>query len=320
MGIWQITEAHLERAARVVAAHARRTAVEAAPALGPGVWLAREDAQETGSFKLRGALAALAALDEGSRARGVITASAGNHGYGLAHAGRRLGVPVTVFVASSAPAVKREGIAAAGAHLEPVDAEGYDAVEEAARAAAERRGVPFVSPFDDPDVAAGNGGTLGLTILEERPDVRTLVAPVGGGGLIAGLAAARRIRGATFRLVGVQSEACPAMVRSLAAGRPLLKHAATGPTLAEGLEGGVGETTFAIARDELWRMDAVPEEDIAAAMVFAHEELGLTLEGSAAVTLAWLRRHGAEAPRPLVLVCSGRNVDRRVLERLRATG
>ncbi len=305
---WTIERAHLERARRVVGEHARRTPLVLAPALGAGVYLKLESEQITGSFKLRGALAALAALDPAVRARGVVTASAGNHGYGLARAGSALAVPVTVFVSSSAPAVKREGIAAAGARLELADARGYDDVEALARTAARERGFAFVSPFDDPDVAAGNGGTLAVEILEECPEVATLVAPVGGGGLVAGLAAARRIEGARFAIVGVQSEACPAMVASLAAGRAMLRFEGA-PTLAEGLEGGVSETTYEIAARELAGMQAVSEAAIADAMRFAERALGLAIEGSAAVVIAWLRAHAAELDAPVVGVISGGNVD-----------
>lgn len=318
---WRIGAAALERAAEVVRRHAKRTPLVSAHALlGPGALFKLETEQETGSFKLRGALAALAALDEARRARGVITASAGNHGYGLAHAGAILGVRVTVFVSSAAPAVKREGIAAAGAAIEVVDARGYDDVELLAREAAARSGLAFVSPFDDPHVAAGNGGTIGLEVLDERPDVRTIVAPVGGGGLVAGLAAARDHRRAEVALIGVQSDACPAMVESFAAGRALERFAAREPTLAEGLEGGVSASTYALARAGLSRMESVPERAIAEAMRVAHRELGVTIEGSAAVGLAWglAHRDDPSLALPLVVVLTGKNVDPSTLARVTA--
>lgn len=306
--LWSVEASHLDHAIEVVSRHARRTPLVPSPLLAEGAWLKLETEQLTGSFKVRGALSALAHLSPEARARGVLTASAGNHGFGLAAAGAALGVPVTVFVSAGAPAVKRAGIAAAGAKLEAIDAAGYDAVEEAAKAAASERGVTFVSPFDDPYVAAGNGGTIGVELLEDVPDLAAVIAPVGGGGLVAGLAAARRLRGADFQLIGAQSEACPAMVASLREGAPRLRFAG-GPTLAEGLEGGVSATTFAIARRELQRMEAVPERDIADAMRFAADALGTTVEGSAAVALAWARAHLADLPRPFVVVLTGRNVD-----------
>ncbi len=304
---WTIEPALLARASRAVELHALRTPLIAAPGLGEGVHLKLETEQRTGSFKFRGALAALSHRD-GSR--GVVTASAGNHGYGLARAGALLGVPILVFVSRTAPAVKREGIASAGASVREVDAIAYDDVEALAREAADRLGLDFVSPFDDPLVAAGNGGTLGLEILEQLPEVRTIIAPVGGGGLVAGLAAARHTSRASFRLIGVQSEACPAMARSFAEARALTRFVGSS-TLAEGLEGGVSETTYAIAREALERMDTVSEDAIADAMRVAHGELGLTIEGSAAVALAWMLDHRGEASlaRPAVVLLTGRNVD-----------
>lgn len=317
---WRIDAGMVERAREIVRRHARETPLVPAPILGEGALFKLETEQETGSFKLRGALAALDALDPSARARGVLTASAGNHGYGLARAGALFGVPVTVFVSRGAPAVKREGIARAGAAIEVVDAAGYDDVEATAKRAAVERGLAFVSPFDDPAVAAGNGATLGLEILDARPDVRTIVFPVGGGGLAAGLAAARDHRGASIELIGVQSEACPAMVESLAAGRALTRFAARAPTLAEGLEGGVSEATYAIARASLSRMEAVSERAIADAMRLARAALDLPLEGSAAVALAWALAHRDDPSiaRPWVVVLTGRNVDPATLDALTA--
>lgn len=312
--VWQVEAEHLDRAVAVVARHARRTPLVRCPELGEGAWLKLENEQLTGSFKLRGALAALAALEPADRERGVLTASAGNHGFGLATAGARLGVRVTVFCAASTPQVKRDGIAGAGAKLELVDAPGYDEVERRAKEAARERGLTFVSPFDDPNVAAGNGGTLALEILEELPAVRTIVAPVGGGGLIAGLAAARRHGEARYELIGVQSEACPAMVESLKQGRALLAFEGA-PTLAEGLEGGVSPSTYRVAKEELKAMALVSEDAIRDALRFAHERLGLAIEGSAAVGLAYARARGGALEPPWVVVITGGNVDP---EKLRA--
>lgn len=320
---WRIEASELERARAVVARHARRTPlVPADPCFGDGVFLKLETEQDTGSFKLRGALAAIDALDPAARARGILTASAGNHGYGVARAASRFGVEATVFVSRSAPAVKREGIARAGARVEEVDAAGYDEVEALAREAAAARGSTFVSPFDDPRVAAGNGGTLGLEILEALPEVGAIVAPVGGGGLVAGLAAARAHGGGSFDLIGVQSAACPAMAESFEAGRALTRFSAREPTLAEGLEGGVSPSTFAIARAMLSRLDVVPESAIAEAMRVAARVLGAPVEGSAAVGLAWALAHrdAVWRRRPTVVVVTGRNVDPEVLEALAGGG
>lgn len=298
--MWSIEREHLERAVRAVTGHVERTPLAPAPMLGEGAYFKHEHAQRTGSFKLRGAIAALDAMDPAVRARGVITASAGNHGAGLALAGAIFGAPVTVFVGREAPAIKREKIASAGAIVRVLDVRSYDDVEAHAKEEAARLGLAFVSPFDDPVVAAGNGGTLGLEILDDLPEVRAIVAPVGGGGLVAGLAAAIAERRSQARLIGVQSEACPSMLESLRLGRALTRYEGA-PTLAEGLEGGVSESTYTIAARALDRMEVVSEEAIADAM-----KRGITIEGSAAVSLAWALAN--DAPRPFVVVLTGCNV------------
>jgi threonine dehydratase len=308
---WTITDEHLDAAIEAVRAHALRTPLVPAPELSPRVFLKLETEQRTGSFKLRGALAKLASLPAEARAKPIVTASAGNHGLGVAEAAARLGFAARVYVPKGVPLVKRDGIAARGATVVVTESEGYDDTEELAREAALELGVPFVSAFDDPWVAAGNGGTLGLEIFDQLPELDVVVAPVGGGGLMAGLAAARARAGrGSTRLVGVQSEACPAMKRSIDEGRAIERMRATGPTRAEGLEGGVTPTTFALVRDAVERIDLVSEEAIGEAMTFAKERLGHVLEGSAATVIAWAHAHAAQEPGQgaIVLVATGRNV------------
>lgn len=316
-GDWRIESFHLDHARRVVAKHAVRTPLVHAPKIHQRLWLKLETVQHTGSFKVRGALSRIASLGPDERDLGVIGASAGNHGLGLAWAGARLCVPVRVVVPRSAPAVKREGIAALGAELRVAPVEGYDEAEHAARREAQRGGRVFVSSYDDPWVAAGNGGTLGLEILEDRPDAELIVAPVGGGGLMAGLGAARRATGAEARLIGVQSDTSPTMARSLELGYAIESFCGP-PTLAEGLEGGVSATAFARVREVVERVDLVTEEEIAHAMLHARDVLGFVVEGSAATTLAWAARWLDSEPGtgPAVAVITGRNVDHDVLERL----
>lgn len=303
---------HLEGARATIArflspSPLRRASLGAA---GRDVWLKLESEQPTGSFKVRGALARMAMLDDAERARGVIAASAGNHGMGVAWAGRELGVACTVYVPRGVPRVKRDGIAALGARVVVTGHQGYDDTEAEAQRAAATEGAIFVSPYDDPWVAAGNGGTVGLEVLAAMPDCATIVAPVGGGGLIVGLGAARR-GGRHPAIVGVQSEASPAMARSFELGTALERFRG-GPTLAEGLEGGVSARIFAAAREVLDGVELVREDEIAEAMRAAREELDLVIEGSAAVALAWMRRpttHPAMATGPTVIVITGRNVD-----------
>lgn len=319
-GVWSITEEHLAHAKEVCFTHAPRTPVTAAPSIHHRVWLKLESQQLTGSFKLRGAVAKLSALGHAERAHGVVTASAGNHGLGVAHAAKALKIRAKVFVPKTAPLVKIEGIGALGAEVVRTDETGYDATEAIARAAAEESGSVFISPFDDPWVAAGNGGTVGLEIFG-MPNVATIVAPVGGGGLMTGLLAAKASTGSAARLVGVQSEACPSMVRSIEQGAALQTFEGE-ETLAEGLEGGVSPSTFHHVSQGVESMQLVTEEQIAGAMRWAHGSLGEVIEGSAAAALAWAIEHAKDEPGDgsVVVVITGRNVDPAVLERILAPG
>lgn len=287
------------------------------------VWLALESLQITGSFKVRGALLALARLVERG-ARRVVAASAGNHGAGVAFAARALGVEATVVVPSGAPEKKVSAIEGAGAVVVAHEG-GYDAAEAHAKRLAAERGDPFLSPYDDLDVVAGNGGGLGLEIAGEldRRGARAgiVLAPFGGGGLATGLACAfARAEGAAYgaarRVWGVQSEASPAFARSLEAGEAI-EVLEGGPTLADGLEGGIARSAFARAAGVVAGVLVSREERIADAMDFAERELGLMLEGSAAVALVPILdglpgalRSQAEAPADCVAVLTGRNVDR----------
>ncbi len=295
----------------------RVTPLVQAPALsrrtGADIWLKLESQQRTGSFKLRGAAARLAAMAEAGQTR-AITASAGNHGLGIAHAARAFGIEATVLISTQTPEIKRSGIAAAGAQVEVVGSN-YDAAEaEARRRAAADPGLVFVSAFDDDHVIAGNGGTLAREILAQLPDVQTVVAPVGGGGLVGGLGVEVVPRG--IRLLGVSPEANCAMKRSLDDGRAYTVYQG-GPTLAEGLEGAVSERTFLMAKDYLADIGLVSEIGIRKAIVFAYRTLGLVCEASAAVALAALLDEtvALKGGRTVVVV-SGSNIEADLLDQL----
>lgn len=306
-----ITNEHLEGARRATKAHADRTALVPASQLGPNVWLKLESEQKTGSFKVRGALARLAALTMEERAKGVVAASAGNHGLGVAYAAKVLGIEARVFVPRDTPMVKREGIARLGVRVEVMDEPGYDAAEARARAACANTGEVFVSPYDDPWVAAGNGGTLAEEVFDQLTDVGAFVFPVGGGGLLAGIAAAACARGSKASLIGVQSVASPAMTRSLEEGKAY-ETWDSDPTFAEGLEGGVADASVERAKAAGVQMQLVEEAAIANAMRFAAAELGLRVEGSAAAPLAYLMANPPPpGPATVVVVC-GKNVDERI--------
>ena len=304
------------------------------------VWLALESMQVTGSFKVRGALAALAAraANRGSPAGHVVTASAGNHGAGVANAAHVLGVRATIVMPRGVPETKRKRVEAYGAEVVLAASDHYDDAEAAGMDLAQARGCPFLSPYDDVDVVAGNGGSLGFEIVRALGRLpRVVLAPFGGGGLSTGLAWAlaresqRASAGARRAPVwGVQSEASPVMALSLERREAVVRFAPAGETLAEGLEGGIAPAAFARARAAIAGVAVVSEEDIARAMVYAYREMGLVVEGSAATALAPLLQasplpadFAADAPdarshepRDLVVVLTGRNVDRSRLERV----
>jgi threonine dehydratase len=270
-----------------------------------------ENLQTTGSFKVRGAALRMAALGEAERGRGVVAASAGNHGLGVAAAGRVLGVRVEIIVPRTSPAVKRQGIAALGATVVEAGA-GYDEAERVARARAAVTGAVFVSAYDDPWVQRGNGGTLAEEILAQAPDVETVACPVGGGGMISGMAEVLAPRG--VKLVGVQPAANCAMTESLRLGRALTEYEGR-PTLAEGCEGAVAQSTFDACRRHGVAMVLVDEDAIRAAIAFAYRELGQVIEPSAAVAVAGLR--GGHIPtRGLVVVVSGGNIEPALLDEI----
>lgn len=293
----------------------RRTPLVPAPALGEGVLLKLENLQRGGSFKLRGAAVRFDALDAAERARGVVVASAGNHGIGAALAGRALGVRVEVLVPASSPDVKRRAIAELGATVRVVGAT-YDEAEQAARARAAESGMLFVSAFDDPHVIEGNGARLGAELLTQAPGLARVVVPVGGGGMIGGLAQALAPRG--IEVIGVQPAVNSAMHDSLARGAALTTYDG-GATLAEGCDGAVAERTFGLCRDHGVRVVLVSEAAIRHAIRFAWERLGQQLEPTGAVGLAGLLA-GVVAPHaaPTAVVLSGGNVKPELLAELLA--
>jgi threonine dehydratase len=284
---------------------------------GADVWLKLENLQRTGSFKLRGAAARLAALaldDDGAAPRRVIAASAGNHGLGVAFAARAFNLQATVLVSEQAPALKRAGIAALGAKVEVAGATYDEAEAEARRRAAADPGLAFVSAYDDDHVIAGNGGLLAREILAQLPDVQAIVMPVGGGGLAGGVGVEVVPRG--IKILGASPEANCAMRRSLDDGKAYTSYSG-GPTLAEGLEGAVSERTFAMARDYFPEIALVSELAIRQAMVYAYRTLGIICEASAAPPLAALLDDaGPVRGRRTVVVITGGNVEPDLLDQL----
>lgn len=283
---------------------------------GPSVALKLENLQTTGSFKLRGAVRAVASMGETDRRRGAVAASAGNFGAGMALACRAARVPITVVVSSATPEVKRQNIASLGANLIVTGAD-YDAAEAAARELARDRGARFVSPFDDDDVIEGNGGDLARELLAQAPDLACVLAPVGGGGLVGGLGRALEPRG--VRVIGVQPAANCAMRDSLAVGRALVQYQG-GATLADALAGGVGERAYELVARHVESVVVVDEADIRRAMKWLYLRAGVVAEPSGAVTTAALLA-GVVVPAErglTVAVVSGGNVDAQLLDEVLA--
>ena len=304
--------ARLLAARPAVDAVARRTPVLSSRTLservGGTIALKAESLQRTGSFKVRGAAAKLAALGEAGCAAGVVAASAGNHAQGLAAAARALGVACDVYVPADAPITKAEAARGQGARVHV----GGATLEEClvlAHARAEEDGLAFVHPYDDPDIVAGQA-SLGTELLEDVPDLAKVVVPVGGGGLAAGIALAVKAAKPDVELVGVQVSACAPYLASLERGEPVLAESAL--TIADGIAvKRPGELTFAILADRLDHMAVVDDEETAEAMVLLMERGKLVIEGAGAVGVAALLggQVAAAAHGTTVAVLSGGNVD-----------
>lgn len=280
------------------------------------VWLKLENRQKTGSFKLRGATNALLCLDDGQRARGVTTASTGNHGRALAHAAAALGVRCVVHISSLVPGNKVEALKGEGAEIRVVG-RSQDEAEDAAQALARDEGLVFIPPFDHADIIAGQG-TIGLEILDDVPETSLVLVPLSGGGLAAGVAAAAKARKRGIGVIGVSMARGAAMHASLAAGRPVT--VAEEETLADSLGGGIGlanRHTFRMARDLLDDVVLLSEDEIAAGIRAASAE-GEIVEGAGAVGLGALLAAKVRPAGPVVVILSGGNIDatlhRRILE------
>lgn len=302
----EIREAHARIAAQVLRTPLRRDP-ELSAQLGGEVLLKLECLQHGGSFKLRGALNAVLTLSAAEREAGIVASSAGNHGIGIAMAAQRLGVRATIFVPSSAPGVKREKIASLGVTVD-ASQPSYDAAEDAAKAFAARTGATFVSPCTGRSLLAG-AGTVALEIVEERPDIATLVICVGGGGLVGGMGGFVRDAAPQLRVLGAQSIKTNAMALALAAGHAI--DIPDEPTLCDGLAGRVDDEMFQQGKAALDAIATVAETDVADAIRYLHRAHGLTVEGSGAVGVAALRS-GALRPTafPAVVTVSGANIER----------
>jgi threonine dehydratase len=275
-------------------------------ALAGDTWLKCETLQRAGSFKVRGAYVRIARLPAVERARGVVAASAGNHAQGVALAARLCDTTATVYMPVGAPLPKVAATRGYGASVELVG----DTVDEALVAAqehAEQTGAVFIHPFDHPDIIAGQG-TVGREILEQCPDVASIVVGVGGGGLVSGIAAAVKAVRPEVRVIGVQAAGAAAFPPSLKAGEPV--RLASYATIADGIAvGRPGDLTFAHVRELVDEVVTVADEDISRALLMLLERIKLVVEPAGAVGVAALLAGVATAPTPAVAVLSGGNID-----------
>jgi threonine dehydratase len=274
--------------------------------LGGPVYLKCENLQRTGSFKVRGAYTRIAGLTAAERARGVVAASAGNHAQGVAFAAGLLGTRATVIMPDGAPLPKVQATRSYGADI----LFRGTCVEEALAAALEHareHGSVFIHPFDHPDVVAGQG-TLGLEIVEQCPQVRTIAIPVGGGGLASGVAVAVKGLNPAVRITGVQAAAAAPFPVSLAAGQPVSVKAV--PTMADGIAvSRPGELTFRVLAEHADRVVTVSEETLSRALLLCLERAKQLVEPAGAAGVAGLLEHPDDFEPPVVAVLSGGNID-----------
>lgn len=319
------TLADIEAARETIAGVARVTPMETSKflegLLGSPVHLKCENLQRTGAYKVRGAYNRLSTLSAAEREAGVVAASAGNHAQGVAFAARELGIPATIFTPVGVALPKLQATRRYGAD---VVLRGHS-VEEALSAAKEfaaRTGAVFIPPFDHPAVIAGQG-TLGFEILDQVPDVDTVVVPIGGGGVISGIAIAVKglaeRQGRTIRVIGVQAENAAAYPSSIAAGEPLT--ITTSPTISDGIAvARPGDMNFPIIRDLVDEVVTVSDDDTARALLVLLERAKLVVEAAGAVGVAAIMSGAVHDTGRTVVLLSGGNIDPLMMERIITRG
>ncbi len=272
------------------------------------VFLKLENRQPTGSFKLRGATNAVLSLSENERKQGLVTASTGNHGRALAHAASMQRLTATICLSSLVPRNKVEAIRDLGADVRIVGNSQDDAMEEVVRLVRDES-MNAIPPFDDPRIIAGQG-TMGLEIVKDLPELDTVLVPLSGGGLAAGVAAAVKAKRSLARVIGISMRRGAAMQASLEAGKPV--NVEEQDTLADSLGGGIGldnRWTFEMCRSLLDDVILLDEEEIAAGIRHAATQEGEVIEGAAAVGIAALLSSKIRPTGPTAIIVSGGNID-----------
>jgi len=286
--------------------------------IGLPIFLKLENLQRTGSFKERGALNKLLTLTEEQRKRGVIAASAGNHAQGVAFHATKLGIQSQIVMPQATPLVKVVSTRGFGAEV-ILHGANYDEACEEALMRCELQGLTFIHPFDDPVVIAGQG-TIGLELLEQIPDLEAVVVPIGGGGLIGGIACALKERNPKIRVIGVEPEKLPSMLRARKAGEPITL--APQATIADGIAvRRAGDVTLPLVSRYVDEIATVDDEEIASAILMLLEQEKTLAEGAGAAALAALlqEKTSLRHQRTAVLVCGG-NIDVTLLAKIIARG
>ncbi len=309
----------IEQATYILQDKIRHTPIEYSPKLskllGQPVYLKLECLQLTGSFKVRGGFFYLSTLDPQERKRGVAVCSAGNHGLGIAYAGKQLEVPCTVFVPKSVDQAKYNKLVELGAHVKKSTFIGYDDTLAWAIQEAQKLDIPLVSAFDDEKIMAANGGTLAAEVLEQVPDVAHVVLPMGGGGLSAGFAWHVKEKNPQTKVTICQLADCPALSLSLQQGKPIT-YMPSIDTLAGGLEGGLGVKCFDILKTRVDEIALIKEHELKEALCWLLENHQYLIEPSAAVALAGCLYDHTQPIGPLVIILTGRNVSYATVQQL----
>jgi len=291
----------------------KRTPLVSSPSLtehvGVPVYLKLENLQETGTFKIRGVTNKLFSLTGDEKARGIITFSAGNHGRAAAYIAKQLGINAVVCISQRVPSYRVEAIKRLGGEL-VVYGKSQDEAMYHASELAEKQGLTWIDAFDDPFIIAGHG-TIGLELLEDLPEVDTVVVPLSGGGLISGIALALKSASRAIRVIGASLEVAPVMYHSLKVGHPV--EIEEKDSIADALLGGIGldnQYTFRMVQEYVDDVILLSDEEIAESMAFALDKHHLIVEGAGAVSIAaLLTQKVREIGEKVVVVVSGGNVD-----------
>ncbi len=318
-----VTLENIENAQKTIAPYAKSTPTIRSKFLSElcnaDVYLKLENLQVTHSFKIRGVINKLLNLTSEEKARGVVTASAGNHGQAVAFGARELGFKAKIVVPTNTPKIKVDGIKQYGAELVLYGAT-YPEAERKAKELAQVEGRLYISPYNDELIVAGHG-TIGLEVLKELPNVDVVVVPVGGGGLISGVSIAVKSLKPNVQVLGVQSAAVPIMFESLKSGEIVKAHRHEPKTIAEGLSGGVekGSITFTIVQKYVDEVFLVREESIRHAVYLLWENEKLVMEGSGAAAVALLLENkDLFVGKTVALVLTGGNIDDSLFQTLLA--